>query len=659
MNSISKRMLSVGFASVLVACSGSNDTQSQPNGSTDDVPIVDAGTDFQADEMTSVTLLGQGTSESGIREYRWRQIAGESVSLTQTESFSAVFQAPVTTEQLTLSFQLAVTNENGASATDIVDVTIIPVNALPEANAGNNRQVYEEIRVNLQGSGTDNDGNIAAYQWRQLSGVEVEISAANAAHAEFTSPPVQDEKTLTFELSVTDNEGGVSTDIVEIGVVPVTLEPIQYTAEFDDHIYLDFPSAIQRLDNDGTVIGPNDENNVTLLNNGQLIDIYHPTFIAARCIGYFGGYVQTEEQVYSDIVISHADWLVDNQQTTAQGFGVWTLDFSNEIFGAQSPWLSAMTQGRAISCLLRANQIQHNPKYLAAAKSALAAFDYGIDEGGVTYRDSAGNAWYEEVAVLPPAHILNGFIFAMFGLYDYYRVTEEAHALALFNAGVDTLLKNLDLYDTGGVSRYDLLLRGQLFQIRAPGVQPQQIHPIDKLSLTVNNIHSELDVGAEADNLVRPTKSYVWYDDDENLMDWSHAYALDNRTVRNYEANPSAKSRRAAYLQIELPQDLTWAVEGLPVKVTVDYKDTASEPITLHVYDGEIYHLVGTIAGAQSNEWRTAEFVFDSDLLRFGGRLSESYHDIVVAQLKGLFNITGNNQFLATSELWAEQFTSP
>jgi len=75
----------------------------------------------------------------------------------------------------------------------------------------------------------------------------------------------------------------------------------------------------------------------------------------------------------------------------------------------------------------------------------------------VRYVDDEGNIWLEEYAILPPPHILNGFIFALLGVYDFYRVTKSEKSLNLFNEGIKTLEKNLNLYDSGYWSLYNLI----------------------------------------------------------------------------------------------------------------------------------------------------------------------------------------------------------
>lgn len=437
-------------------------------------------------------------------------------------------------------------------------------------------------------------------------------------------------------------------------------ETLQYqryhSKEFTEYYYFDEPSVDTIMDNDGTIYGPNDERGIILTEWGGFKNLYHPTQIASVCISYFGGYIFTKDEVYKEIVLRHADWLAENQVIIDEKFGIWQFNFPNLAFGANVPWISAMTQGRAISGLLRAYQLDNNPIYINAAKLAIKAFDYSIKDGGCKYVDEDGFIWYEEVAVLPPAHILNGFIFALFGLYDYYRAMEDPHALELFETGVKTLRKKLYLYDTCWITRYDLLLRSQLFHLITSNRQPESKHPIDKIILIVDDVETTLDIGTIGDNdksnLIDGT--FLWDDKDQSPMDWGPSYVLDGRSVRDYFNNDEAKYQHGAF-RMKLPKVISLPSEDIQLEIQVHYKDVTHENMYLEIYDGQKYHQIGVIEGKGNGKWKIDKFIFPSTWLHFGGRLSQGYHNLVVKQLKGLYNIIDDEFFLNTSEKWESQ----
>ena len=55
-----------------------------------------------------------------------------------------------------------------------------------------------------------------------------------------------------------------------------------------------------------------------------------------------------------------------------------------------------------------------------------------------------------------PTHILNGFIWALWGIYDYWLLSSDKNIKILFDKYCDTLSNNIDRYDIGYWSLYEL-----------------------------------------------------------------------------------------------------------------------------------------------------------------------------------------------------------
>jgi len=94
---------------------------------------------------------------------------------------------------------------------------------LPEADAGDDKDAAEGTTpVTLDGSNSsDPNGTIGSYLWEQLPGGSlVQLTNAATDTATFTAPFVAAAgETLTFQLTVTDNDGLVSSDTVDVFVV--------------------------------------------------------------------------------------------------------------------------------------------------------------------------------------------------------------------------------------------------------------------------------------------------------------------------------------------------------------------------------------------------------------------------------------------------------
>lgn len=151
-----------------------------------------------------------------------------------------------------------------------------------------------------------------------------------------------------------------------------------------------------------------------------------------------------------------ADWLVENLEDNDHGLGVWKHHFDWEYrTPLKAGWYSALSQGQGISLLLRAHTETSDKGYLKAAERAFETFKKQTDEGGVTCIDEDGYSWFEETVVDPPTHILNGFFWASWGIYDYWLHTGSEEAGKLFSEAVRTLKNRLQEFDVGFWSLYE------------------------------------------------------------------------------------------------------------------------------------------------------------------------------------------------------------
>ena len=192
-------------------------------------PIAYAGSDKSVMENTLVMLSGSGNDPDGtIVRYDWTQIGGTPVSLTGPRTRNAEFTTPAVGTTVTLTFRLTVTDDDGATASDEVRVSILPpANEPPVANAGPDQRVDENTVVTLSGSGTDPDGTVVDYQWHQTSGTVVTLSGAATPVASFTAPDVDADEQLVFELTLTDDGGASDTDTVTVTVMELPAPPVE------------------------------------------------------------------------------------------------------------------------------------------------------------------------------------------------------------------------------------------------------------------------------------------------------------------------------------------------------------------------------------------------------------------------------------------------
>ena len=203
--------------------------------------------------------------------------------------------------------------------------------------------------------------------------------------------------------------------------------------------------------------GPYDANGIPQLDyHGHIGLQYNPIAIAQYGLGNYNLWRRTSDPIRREKFFRIADWLCANLETNPHGLAVWNHHFDWEYRDTlRAPWYSALAQGQGVSVLLRAHKESGNPTYLDAARRAFTTFEEPITKGGVAFTDNSGDLWFEEYLVSPPTHILNGFIWALWGVHDYSVATGDTSASDLFQRGIRTLVRNLGRYDLGFWSLYE------------------------------------------------------------------------------------------------------------------------------------------------------------------------------------------------------------
>ena len=187
-------------------------------------PTANAGADRRAAQGTSVTLDGSASSDADNETltFAWSQTAGTNVTLSDATVAKPTFTAPSSlASDAVLTFRLTVTDPNGATGTDTVTITVPTAanNRAPTADAGRNRAVQEDARVQLDGSGSsDPEGETLTFAWTQTSGPSVTLNDADTAKPRFRAPAqLVNNAALVFRLTVTAG-GKSATDTVRVRV---------------------------------------------------------------------------------------------------------------------------------------------------------------------------------------------------------------------------------------------------------------------------------------------------------------------------------------------------------------------------------------------------------------------------------------------------------
>lgn len=203
--------------------------------------------------------------------------------------------------------------------------------------------------------------------------------------------------------------------------------------------------------------GPFDEKGIPQLDyRGRLGRQYNPIAIAQYGLGNLNLFKRGGDADRRRKFLLAADWLESHLEKNPAGLEVWNHHFDWEYRSPlKAPWYSGLAQGQGLSLLVRAHRETSDEKYLRAARRAFEPFTRPVDQGGVVFRDDRSRAWLEEYIVSPPTHILNGFIWAAWGVHDHHLATGEPAAKQLWTDSIATLRDALATYDAGFWSLYE------------------------------------------------------------------------------------------------------------------------------------------------------------------------------------------------------------
>jgi len=167
-------------------------------------------------------------------------------------------------------------------------------------------------------------------------------------------------------------------------------------------------------------------------------------------------FIKTSDEHYRDIFLRVCRWLIERAETCPHHGMVWYHYFGQPFYKLTYPWLSGMAQSRSISMFLRAWELTNNERFLGYALKAFIPFSYTVPEGGVAARFPDGTLGFEEWGTPIPSLSLNGFMACIVGVDELCQITHDETAVRLLDYALEGLNNNLETYDTGYWTRYDL-----------------------------------------------------------------------------------------------------------------------------------------------------------------------------------------------------------
>lgn len=227
--------------------------------------------------------------------------------------------------------------------------------------------------------------------------------------------------------------------------------PVRYEFTTQHDYYIDFTTKTRYR-------GPFDAEGIPILDyRGAIGRQYNPCATAQYALGWFQVWRRNGRNDARKRFLDCADWFLREAEQQS-GSLWWRYRFDLDAYGLQKPWVSALAQAQALSVLVRAHAETGDIAYRSAAVGACRSLLVPIEAGGVL-RKAADTVVLEEVVADRLSAILDGWIFAIFGLLDARFAGFGAEVSGLeehFEKTIESLERMLSSYDLGYWSRADL-----------------------------------------------------------------------------------------------------------------------------------------------------------------------------------------------------------
>ncbi len=189
---------------------------------------------------------------------------------------------------------------------------------------------------------------------------------------------------------------------------------------------------------------------------------YSPGNLGSDGLRYVDAYVRTGDPAYLERAVVRAQKLVARSRLVGGGRYFWyDYDYLSEDLHA--PWYSAYSQGFALSLFVRLYRVTGNQYWANRARETAMSFRRlgRTLQPWVAYV-RLNRLWLEEYPSARPTHVLNGHNFALFGLYEYERLTRDPVASELLRGALRTIRSYGPSYRVPGeISYYDLVHRSR------------------------------------------------------------------------------------------------------------------------------------------------------------------------------------------------------
>lgn len=187
---------------------------------------------------------------------------------------------------------------------------------------------------------------------------------------------------------------------------------------------------------------------------------FHPVNTCHRAYALIDFYHRTGDTLYLNMLHTYVRRLI-SEAVEFDGAAYFPYQFDFQVHGLAeagllAPWYSGMAQGEALGVLTRAFNETGDSAYFEFAHKTFKSLQRlrGSAMPWTVFVDERGCFWIEEYPTAEPSMTLNGFISAIFGLYDYYQLTKNPEVGTMLKSCLNTVKNYVPLFRRKGKASY-------------------------------------------------------------------------------------------------------------------------------------------------------------------------------------------------------------
>ena len=215
-----------------------------------------------------------------------------------------------------------------------------------------------------------------------------------------------------------------------------------------------YSSLIDRTDIHGFESSRTFDKNGIILSQNK----YHPLSVAVYGVLAYYSFKETKDSAYYFKSINQIKYFKDSTKVNhifkGKGIG---LPYKVNFWDLKAPWYSGMTQGYAISYLLRYHELTNDVEVIPIIEKVAYALIQNQEKGGAISKTKEGYTWIEEYPNSKKSpQVINGYINGLIGLKEYVDFFPgDTAAKRIFNETYHGLVNSLEYFDSPTWSYYN------------------------------------------------------------------------------------------------------------------------------------------------------------------------------------------------------------